>query len=381
MEKKRDMFYQLCLNTAGEAIRHFEVSHTIANLTSATIVSGFAALRKNGLLMLRFIGGILIVLFSLTGCVDSPYSGSRSLPNDIDKYISRPDSESLCLQSGTDSACLKLTPKRGSTDKIKVPVIHIHPQKLVYIFYHEGRQILRAERAVDTREIVEALTSETKPDPLPQNVGVQGDGVEGGNPSSNNNNLPSTNNNPSGQNDGNNDNGDTNGRNPLGGNSGNPPSNNNPPTTNNNPPSNNNPPTTNNNPPTTNNNPPPDTQNSVSSDRAIDAHHVYNDGWIIWVDYPDGTEPTGPIVLEKSGLNIMINGKPVTSEDIRNFAQVEDFDGTKSIQFFYPTEETTSSELVIEVDGLVKDEETVTFTMNSPVDTSPEYVTHQTNPL
>ena len=99
------------------------------------------------------------------------------------------------------------------------------------------------------------------------------------------------------------------------------------------------------------------------------------------MDFPEGTEPTGIPVLEQSGLTISINGEEVTSDKIRGFAQVESYDGTKGIQFFYPTGETNSSQLEIEVDGLVKDKETVKFSMNSPVDTSPEFVTHQTNPL
>ena len=333
MEKTDGMFYQRCLKTDGRAIVHFEALHTIANPTVAITASGLAAVRKNGLLLLRFIGGILIVLFSLTGCVDSPYSGSQPLPYNVDEYISRPDSESICLQSGTDRACLQLIPKSGGPNTVKVPIIHIHPKKLVYIFYHENRQILRAERAVDTREIVEALTSGTNPDSLPRNVDTPGDVGGDGNPLDNNN-PPPVNNNSSG----------------------------------------------NNNPSPTNNNPPPSTQTPVSSDRAIDAHHVYNDVWIIWIGYPEGIEPTGPPVLEKSGLNIKINGEPVTSEDIRNFAQVEDFDGKKGIQFFYSTGTTNTSALEIEVKGLVKDEETVKFTINSPVYTSSGYVPHQTTP-
>ena len=402
MKKTNDICCQHFRETMDRMYVYFDLlCDIVSNLMAATTKTGFTAVKEARLSFLGFISGILIILFSITGCTESPYTGSILELSDVDQYISQSDNELLCLQSKSDAACLKLIPKIRSTDNIKVPTIHIHPQKLVYIFYHEGRQILRAERAIDTREVVKALTTGTDPDPLPPDGDVLVDGSDN-DPSSN---IPlSTNNNPPGQDGANNDDGDTNGGNtpPLG--SGNPPSSN-PPLTNNDPPgqdgANNddgntnggntpplgggnppssNPPLTNNNPPGSNN-PPPINQNPVSSDRSIDAHHVYNDGWIIWVDFPEGTEPTGIPVLERSGLTIRINGVEVTSDDISGFAQVESYDGTKGIQFFYPTGEANSSQLEIEVDGLVEDEETVKFSMNSPVETSPEHVTYQTNPL
>ncbi len=372
MRKTDGMSWQHCRETMDEAFLYFDLPCTIvSDFMTAITKTGFAAAKEARLSSLGFISGILIIFFSITGCTESPYAGSMLELSDVDKYISQHDDELFCLQNESDAACLKLTPKRRSTDNVKVPVIHIHPQKLVYIFYYEGRQILRAERAVDTRELVKALTAGTKPDPLQRDVDVS---IGGSDDNPTRDDPPLTNNNP-----------------PV----------NTPPFTNppvNIPPSTNppvNPPV--NIPPSTNSpvnppvNPPPSTnppvntppisQNPVSSDGSIDAHHVYNDGWIIWIDYPDGTESPEIPELGASGLNIKINGKPVTENDLRNFALVESYDGTKGVQFFYPTGETDSSQLEIEVDGLVKDEETVKFSINSPVDTSPDHVTYQMQPL
>ena len=349
--KNCGIFYQDCRETKDEIVFHFDIRRTTAvNLTAAITTEGSQVVKQTELLSLKFVCGILIVLFSLIGCADNPYTGSTLTPGDVDKYITTFDDE-VCLQTNTDSACLKLTPNRQNMDNVKVPVIHIHPQKLVYVFYHEGKQILRAERAVDTSEIVEALTTGTKPDPVPQNVDPPSRG--GGNPPRNNNPPPTNNNLPT-QDDSSNDDDNTNGNSPPPSGGGNPP---------------------------VNNNPPPDDQNPISSDGDIDAPHVHNDGWTIWVGYPEGTAPTGPPTLENSGLKIKINGEEVSADDIRSFAQVEDFNGKKGIQFFFPTGQSDSSELEIEVDGLVEDEETVTFSMNSPVETSPEHVTYQTQPL
>ena len=74
----------------------------------------------------------------------------------------------------TDSACLlTLVPeRRGGADSTNAPIIHIHPRRLVYVFYHEGKQIVHAERVMDTSEIVAAVTN-AREYPLPSS-GVQG---------------------------------------------------------------------------------------------------------------------------------------------------------------------------------------------------------------
>ena len=365
-----------------------------ANFTMTITEAVFQTVRKTRLLSLIRIGSILIVLLSIIGCSDR-YGGSTLTADDIDRYIVKPDDGTLCLQGESDSACLKLTPKTsGVAENINAPIIHIHPNKLIYVFYYEGRQILRAERAVDTREIVKKLR--TPQQHLDDDQGNDDDNIDGNGGSTA-------------------DNGNTNGggplsRNPLPVNS-NPPSSNDPiqllPVNNNPPPVNNNPPPVNSNPsssndpiqppvnsnppssndpiqpPPVNNNPPPVNNNppSVSPPSGvIDAHHVYDDGWIIWINYPQGTEPTGIPSLAGSGLDITINGKKMTDSDITGFAQVEGPDG-KGVQFFYPTGVGSASSLVIEARGLVSAGKTVTFSMNSPVITSPEGVTYQLSPL
>ena len=130
-----------------------------ANFTVAITEAVFRAVRKTRHLSLIRIGGILIVLLSIIGCSDR-YEGSMLTADNIDRYIVKHDDETFCLQGDSDSACLKLTPKTsGDTEIFNAPIIHIHPNKLIYVFYYEGRQILRAERAVDTREIVKELRS------------------------------------------------------------------------------------------------------------------------------------------------------------------------------------------------------------------------------
>ncbi|MDE0682884.1 MAG: hypothetical protein OXI63_08225, partial [Candidatus Poribacteria bacterium] len=64
-------------------------------------------LRKVESLSLSFISGILIAFFSIAGCSDMPYTGSMMATDDmVDQYMVSPNEELVCLQNGTDSACL-----------------------------------------------------------------------------------------------------------------------------------------------------------------------------------------------------------------------------------------------------------------------------------
>ncbi|MDE0634712.1 MAG: hypothetical protein OXI43_02495 [Candidatus Poribacteria bacterium] len=105
-------------------------------------------------LSLMFAGGILIMLFGINGCSDMPYTGSMLQPGDVDKYLFLPGDGRICLTNGFETACLTLVPKRRDGT---IPIIHIYPSSIKYIFYYEGVPILEAERLMDTTEIVEQI--------------------------------------------------------------------------------------------------------------------------------------------------------------------------------------------------------------------------------
>ena len=148
--------------------------------------------RKVEALALSFISSILITFCSIVGCSDMPYTGSVLTTDtvEVDQYMMSPNEELVCLQNGTDSECLTLIPKpkeKEKADSINGPIIHIHPEELVYIFYHKGEEIVRVEKAMDTTNIAETLT-ETKADPQPQAGGqAGGTGTVGDDPAANNN--------------------------------------------------------------------------------------------------------------------------------------------------------------------------------------------------
>ena len=134
----------------NKTIGHFNASRiTAVTLTKAV---------KKTFPLLNLIGGILIILFSMTGCSDTPYTGSILSPGDIVNQYLVSGEDSICLVNGVESSCLKLTHRGSGGADGGGPIIHIHPRRLIYMFYYEGKQIVHAERVMDTSEIVEAVT-------------------------------------------------------------------------------------------------------------------------------------------------------------------------------------------------------------------------------
>ena len=131
-------------------------------------------------LSLSLIGGILLILLSVTGCSDGRF-GSMLTADDIDKYVISNGGGELCIQNGFAESCMTLVPQgSGGLVITGAPIIHIHPEKLIYVFYYEGRPILRAERITDTALIVEQVVKTHRVEPR-YTGGGQGTGGTGGN--------------------------------------------------------------------------------------------------------------------------------------------------------------------------------------------------------
>ena len=144
----------------GEAIVHFDASCTTTdNLKEAITEAGFEAIVKTKSMLLKSISATLIVLCSLTGCTDAPYTGPMLTVDDVDRYLESLGEDTICLHDGFDTICIKVVPeKRDEADNI--PIVHIHPTSLIYMFYYEDKPILRAERIMDTTQIVQELTDQ-----------------------------------------------------------------------------------------------------------------------------------------------------------------------------------------------------------------------------
>ena len=114
-------------------------------------------------LSLAVLGSILIILFSITGCSEVPYTGPALSINQIDTYLNATGQDTVCLQDGFDAVCVKLDLDRIEIDSEDIgftPTVHVHPQNIAYVFEYQGEPILRARRSMDTTELVQQLEAE-----------------------------------------------------------------------------------------------------------------------------------------------------------------------------------------------------------------------------
>ena len=121
---------------------------------------GFKTKKKNEHLALGLIGGILIMLVGITGCSDVPYTGQIVTVENVDQYLGSIDQNTVCLQDGFDTVCIKLMLDDVEITKTNVdytPIVHVHPTNLSYVFYYEGNPILLAKRNMDTSTLVQDL--------------------------------------------------------------------------------------------------------------------------------------------------------------------------------------------------------------------------------
>ncbi|MCG9130016.1 hypothetical protein JT359_20705 [Candidatus Poribacteria bacterium] len=137
---------------------HFSISNWLLNdiieqLTvkkndNRSILKKRAEGRKISFLFLSIIfSSVMLIVFLLAGCSDNRYIGSMLSTEDLDRYILTPDADTFCLSNGVDSKCVTLIPK---TTNSGLPVIHIYPTRITYVFYHDGVPIMRADNLIDT---------------------------------------------------------------------------------------------------------------------------------------------------------------------------------------------------------------------------------------
>ena len=292
----------------------------------------------------KFIIATLMTFFVITGCSDMPYTGSSLTELEVNRYLVSTDGESVCFQDEQDATCIRLTPQtQNGADANNRPAVYIYPERRVYVLYHEGAPIFRAERAqiapipTDTQGNASDDTTSTPNGQTGNNNGNNNDSGNNNNGNPPNNNGGGNNNNGGDNNGGGNNNngGDNNGGDNNGGGNNNNGGDNN---------------GGDNNGGDNNDNP---------SNNDDDGH-----GWIIWVYYPEGASPNNAPTLSESGVTVTINGRQLTDEDITGFAQFIGSDGERGVQFFYQTESAELLDLKIRIEGVVSDDETVKFNIN-----------------
>jgi hypothetical protein len=121
---------------------------------------------------LSLIGTLLIMLISITGCSDVPYTGPTLTVGHVDQYLDAIEQDTVCLRDGFDTVCVKLlldTTEIDATNIDYTPTVHVHPTNITYVFDYQGNPILEAKRLMDTTEIVQELVAAGRAQ-LPSNI-------------------------------------------------------------------------------------------------------------------------------------------------------------------------------------------------------------------
>ena len=120
---------------------------------------------------LSLISGLLIMVISIIGCSDVPYTGPTLTIDHVDQYLNAIEQDTVCLNDGFDTVCVKLldTTGTGAMEPDYTPTVHVHPEDIVYVFYYQGDPILEAKRIMDTTQIVQELVATGRAQ-LPANV-------------------------------------------------------------------------------------------------------------------------------------------------------------------------------------------------------------------
>ena len=129
--------------------------------------------KKGGYLPISLISSILIMLISIIGCSDIPHTGPMLTVGHVDQYLNAIEQDTVCLQDGFDTVCVKLLLDKTEIDATGIdytPTIHVHPTNITYVFDYQGDPILEAKRRMDTTQIVQQLVATGRAQ-LPSNVG------------------------------------------------------------------------------------------------------------------------------------------------------------------------------------------------------------------
>ena len=308
------------------------------------------------LLFVGVISSVLILLSGIVGCSEpsrkgpivSNTSSVLKLP-DVDDFLTSVRGGKYCIHKDNDSSCIDLIPLLNGGIEKNGPIIHIYPERTVYLFYHEGNPIVRIERIGDTTEFVEDLEDKNGGDDNngPNNGdddddddddddGTDDDDDDNGNGDDDDDDGTD-------DDDGDNGNGDDDDDDDDNGADDDDDSDDNPEN-------------------------PGDDDNDDNDDNPenTDPTDNTNDGygWLIWIYYPEGTSPINPPRLSESKVTVTINGKQLTDEDITGFAQFIGSDGQIGFQFFYPTDSAELLDLQVQMIGITDSEGDVRFNIN-----------------
>ena len=160
----------------NEALVRFDASR-ISNykITSTISEVGYIATERISTSLWLFLSVALLLFIGIIGCSDVPYTGPVLTVDNVDRYLNSTGEDTVCLQDGFDTICLKVVEQEDSEDE--PPTVYIHPASIAFVFYYENRPILRAEKIMDTTEVVQELIDTGKVQ-LPPDAAGNSDNID-----------------------------------------------------------------------------------------------------------------------------------------------------------------------------------------------------------
>ena len=109
----------------------------------------------------------IILFVGIIGCSDVPYTGPILSVDHVDRYLESTGHDTVCLQDGFDSICLKIVDLEEDNDPFEPVIFEIYPQSINFVFYYDSKPILEASMAMDTTELIQELIDSGRVDMPP----------------------------------------------------------------------------------------------------------------------------------------------------------------------------------------------------------------------
>lgn len=98
-----------------------------------------------------------ILLVSVIGCSEVPYTGPIITVAYVDNVFDRTGEDIVCLHDGFDAVCVKLVESDEEDSNDDIAILDIYPENITYLFYYAEKLILEVERTIDTTDLVQGF--------------------------------------------------------------------------------------------------------------------------------------------------------------------------------------------------------------------------------
>lgn len=148
------------------------------NHTKAIVKFGNEAQKRFTVSLYQFLTILSILSVGIIGCSDVPYTGPVLTVDNVDRFLESTGEDTVCLQDGFDTICLKVLEQEEGEEE--PPTVHIHPASVTFVFHYEDRPLLQAEKVMDTSDVIQELIDTGRVQLPPDTFGDSGISVSSG---------------------------------------------------------------------------------------------------------------------------------------------------------------------------------------------------------